>query len=266
MENNNEQIPNTQDKEVTKLSIGIAQDIGKRKEQQDSYGYNFGDESKGSLFIVADGMGGMEYGSTASAFATGFTSEVFGKQDSIPDIPDFLTKMMYSLNQKVVTFSQEKNLAGGVGTTVVSVVIVDNHLYWVSIGDSRIYLFKENYLLQLTYDHVYENQLKKKVENSEISLTDALKSHEKGYLTSYIGIGHLKEVDYNVKPLALEKGDKIVLCSDGIYNALSEVEFVQHLNKPPQQSCDDIVDVIAAKEYRSQDNMTITIIEYKGEQ
>jgi len=247
------------------LVIGQSQDIGKRGQQQDAYGFNFGDKAKGSLFIVADGMGGMEFGDVASQFAVDYVTEHFGKQDSIDDIPTYFTEILKTVNTQVVNFAQQRDLAGGVGTTFVGIIIVQNKLFWVSVGDSHIYLFKNNYLTLLSYDHIYANKLAQKVKQKEISLKESLSNPEKSYLTSYLGVKELTEIDYNITPYTLEKGDKIVLCSDGIYGVISEAEFCDHLQKEPQTCTNDLVKTILSKNIDSQDNMTIITIEYKGE-
>jgi len=269
-ENNNDvnsmdETPITSVKNNAILVVGQSQNIGKREQQQDSFGFNFGDKSKGCLFMVADGMGGMEYGDVASNFLVDYIDDDFAKRSEIDDIPSYFTQILIAANKQVVDFASKKDLIGRVGTTFVGIIIVENKLYWASVGDSRVYLFKDNFLTQLSFDHVYANELDKKVRGGEISLAEALNNREKGYLTSYLGVGELKEIDYNIKPYILEKGDKIVLCSDGIYGVLSEAEFCQHLVKQPQQCTDDIVDTILKKNYSSQDNMTIITVEYKGE-
>jgi len=245
--------------------VGQSQNIGKRSQQQDAYGFSFGSNIKGSLFMVADGMGGMEFGDIASHFTVDFIKDDFDKKSEMQDIPNYFIEILKEANNRVFDFASEKDLAGGVGTTFVGIVIQKDKLYWASIGDSRIYLYKNSYLTQLSFDHVYLNELNKKVQQGEITIKQALSHREKGFLTSYLGVENLQEIDYNIKPYILEKGDKIVLCSDGIYGVLSEAEFCEHLSKDPQTCSNDIVKAILAKKIDSQDNLTIITIEYRGE-
>ena len=103
MQKDFDSIPNTNDKAQLKFNVGYCQNIGNREQQQDAYGYRIGDEGKSSYFVVADGMGGMEFGNIASGFAIDYTTAVFDKQNQIENIPEYFTKMLHGL-KRLLTF------------------------------------------------------------------------------------------------------------------------------------------------------------------
>ena len=114
----------------------------------------------------------------------------------------------------------------------MAVIIKDHKLYYVSVGDSRIYLIRKEEIAQITEDQNYRLTLKRELENNTLSQEEYLK--EIPYadaLISYIGMGGLKVIEYNSDyPLELKDGDKILLCSDGFYRSFSEKEIIEEVN------------------------------------
>ena len=97
--------------------------------------------------------------------------------------------------------------------------------------------------------------------NGSGSFTGALTHPKAAGLTSYLGMGRLKYVDMPARPLALRPGDKFVLMSDGVYNALDEAELIKALEAPAQKAAQRLEKAISAKNYMTQDNFTAVIIE-----
>ena len=150
------------------------------------------------------------------------------------------------------------------GTTVASILIQKQQLYWFSAGDSRIYLYRNGELVQATIDHYYGFVLRKKFERGEISKElleqEARKSET---LVSFLGVNGLPFFCSNDTPFELRSGDMVLLTTDGMYRALSDNNIEQIL-----QNFVNIPDALLALESRVssctrnqiRDNMTVSII------
>jgi PPM family protein phosphatase len=239
------------------ILIGNSQEKGSRKVQEDSFSSI--ESENGMIAIVADGMGGLEYGKIASSTAVKMFIEEFAKEYEMYDVEKFLINTTYTANENIV------NMANGrkIGTTVVATVIKDDILHWISVGDSRIYLHRKGELIKLNKEHTYERVLNDRYESGEISRNDVQKHPQKEFLTSYIGYDEFHEIEYSKKPIQLIKGDKVILMSDGIYKSISEEELKEILQKKnnPDKVCDIITDKIEKKRIVNQDNMTIIMME-----
>ena len=241
---------------------GNAQHIGARPQQQDAFGFSDPDDPKfvahgGFLGVVADGMGGLTHGSEASHSAVQAFLNAYKRKSAGESIPKALTRCLGEANMGVLRVTQNAPAGEEVGTTLVAAVLHDHVLYWVSVGDSRIYLFRGRTLTQLTADHVYAQDLNRQAADGKISLSEALSHPERSSLTSYLGQQDLAHVDKNVHPLPIKDDDCVMLCSDGFYRALTEQELVTGFRNSPQTACDTLLGQAIAKNRRQQDNMTV---------
>ena len=142
------------------------------------------------------------------------------------------------------------------------VFIYKTKLFWACVGDSRIYIFRDELLHQINEDHDYFNKMLVDFMYGNIALEDAKAHSEKDALTSYIGNENLPYIDYNSRGFALHKNDTIVLCSDGVYNSIGNLELSIHLQEDPQPAAEKIVKSIVRKKIPHQDNITILAINY----
>jgi PPM family protein phosphatase len=243
-----------------KIVAGNAQHIGARQEQQDSFRFSDPRNEEfmshgGFLGVVADGMGGLSHGSEASHAAVRAFLLTYESKAPSESIPDALARSLIAANQTVVALADRVGSANGTGTTLAAAVLHGDSLYWISAGDSRVYLCHGNSLTRITTDHVYARQLNEKVARGVISRAEAQQNSERAALTSFLG--DLKEVDRSLRPRALRKGDGVILCSDGLYRALSEAEIIEAFQGDPQSACDTLVRQAVAKQRNQQDNLTI---------
>ena len=245
-----------------KIKVGKLHAQGARSSQQDCLAVSPIElyPQKGVLALVADGMGGLSDGdrmsqAAASAMMNGFMTG----RDMAP--ADLILALTAEANQAVNRVLGPQN-QGKSGTTLVGGVVRDGMFHYVSVGDSRICLFRQGQLTQLNREHVYRNELATHAINGAGTLWDANNHPKAGALTSYLGMGALKYVDIAAEPVKLRGGDKIVLMSDGVYNAMSLLELENALNKEAQQAADIIGQTIHAKAYRNQDNYTAVILEF----
>lgn len=255
-----------------KFSIipGNAQSIGKRGEQQDSFGFTdiFNKElvdKVGGLVVLADGMGGLERGGEASLLAVKTMINNYTNRSSKELIYESLYMALNEANFQVLNFAEKEGLNFNVGSTLVAAVIFKKKLYWISVGDSRIYLFRKGRLIKINTEHIFAKQLEKKVVNGEITVEEADDNPEKNFLTSFLGLEQLDEIDQNTSAIELENKDMIMLCSDGLYNALSHKEISSILNKHnrnPQKAAEELIKKVKEKNLIHQDNATVAILEY----
>jgi len=171
-------------------------------------------------------------------------------------LPAFVALAMATVNGAKVL-----GLEGEVGTTLVAAVVKDRQLYWVSVGDSRIYLYRRGIMYQLTTDHDYGRELARQAKAGELSWEEALGHSQREALTSYLGLPELPEVHRSTTPMPLAPGDRILLCSDGLYRALSLEEMGGALAAAsPQEAAEALVAQALAKRNPHQDNITVAIL------
>ena len=138
-------------------------------------------------------------------------------------------------------------------------------MHWVSVGDSRIYLKRGERLIQVNEEHKYFFQLLDNVIDGEMTVKQADSDKQKNALYSCFGMERFGALERSVNGFNLKSGDKIILCSDGIYNSLDKSEFNKLLRYQPQQAANKAISYIRDKKIPSQDNMTILIIAYYKE-
>lgn len=240
---------------------------GTRDMQQDDYYLSDITKShnKNRIFaVVCDGMGGMSNGEKASRTAVKTIAKAYDNirtNESI-DCNKFLTEQTILCNELVNNIHDNKNCEGS-GTTMTSVLIEDNKLYWCSVGDSRIYIKRGNELYLVTRDHNYYLLLKTMADKGEINLKSAKNHPQREALISYIGMKNIEIMDSNPMPYYLQNDDIILMCSDGVTKTLDKNDIYKSLcNKDAYSIVENIVDNINHKNLNSQDNATLIVIKY----
>lgn len=246
-------------KKQPKVLIGNAQYIGTRAEQEDSF--STAEDKKAVLAVLADGMGGYSDGKLASSLTVDAFVQEFLNAENIYPVDQFLMNTVNVCNRTVLDKAKGKRM----GATVVAALISQGNLYWISIGDSAIILFKNGELINVNKKHIFEAVLENQYVSGKISEEQLLASPLKKRVTSYIGTEVLKEIDINENPIKLRHGDRVILCSDGVYNSISEIELEKILNKKtdPFDVAEEIIDTIKKKDLVSQDNATVIVLEYR---
>ncbi len=243
-----------------KITPGNAQDIGARKEQQDCFCFsNLGDARfvahGGLLAILGDGMGGMADGGRASSLAVRTFLQQYESKTADESIPAALQRSLVAAFRVVGTFNQ--GAAAEAGSTLVAAVVCQDSLYWTSVGDSHIYLLRDGELAQLNREHNYGQKLLDGVAQGSYSWSDAISHPEREHLTSYVGMSKPAEVDCNVRPFALQEGDHVILCSDGVYRMISAAEIARAFQARPSVACESIRRKVLSLRHSNQDNLTI---------
>ncbi len=213
---------------------------------------------KGFLAIVADGMGGHAAGEVASLMAVETIVKTYYKQEDTPEASLF---MAFSKANRAIWQAATKNvMQKGMGTTCTAVAICQDQLYVAHVGDSRLYIFKNGQLIQLSTDHTYVQEL---IMQGVISPEEAEKHPDRNVLTRAMGTHNKVEIDVFQAKTLFENNDRLLLCSDGLYDYFTNDELADFFNIPLlNESAQQMVD--AAKQRGGHDNITVLLIEKVG--
>ena len=245
-----------------RFAAGNAQHVGARPDQEDAFGFSDPQDKSflahgGFLGVVADGMGGLANGSEASHAAVRAFLCAYEAKSPDESVRAALGRSLHEANRAVLAVAEKASSSDGVGTTLAAAVIVGDSLHWISAGDSRIYVLHNEHLTRVTADHIYAKELNEQVALGKISRAEAQSHSERAFLTSHLGQRNVREVDRNVRDFPLRPGDCVILCSDGLYRALSEAEITEAFQGDLQGACDSWIRRALEKERAHQDNLTV---------
>jgi protein phosphatase len=218
------------------------------------------------LFVVCDGMGGHKAGEVASKLAVEAIAGFIHRSEEDPEMTwpyGFNTQISYDenrlntairlANRVVFRHAASSDDYTGMGTTVVAAMVSPRkaEVTYAHVGDSRIYLIRGGSMLQLTRDDTWANL----AAGRDVDATSPMRN----VLTK--ALGAREEVDFDVARLALEPGDVILLCSDGLTNMLSDARILEIVGArcPDLESvCRDLV--AAANEQGGRDNISVVVV------
>ncbi len=237
--------------------------IGDRSSQQDYCCITAPNmpDSKGCIAIVCDGMGGMQGGELASrCCAEQLFMRYYSAGYKSPD--QFFAQEIPLANNSVASLRDESGSPLGGGTTLVSVIVRDSQVYYASVGDSRIYLFRSGTICQLTRDHNYFLSLSQAVQRGELTIQQAMSDPQKDALISYIGMPGGAEIIDTPASFPYCSGDILLLCSDGLTKAMSAEEIAHTIAvniSDPSKIPDALTSAAYSKPMRH-DNITVAIV------
>ncbi len=232
----------------------MVSDVGlKREENQDSYGFAHTDRV--SFYLVADGMGGARGGGTASALAIhSVLRNAFDSDGTITE--ESLRSAIEVANEVIFERSREDLSLSGMGTTIVALALVGTRAILAHVGDSRIYCYHQNELMQVTRDHTLVQEL---VETGAIKPEDAAHHPIAHMLTRSLGPAGTVQVEVRTLEFELAPGDRFLLCSDGMYNLVEQKELEDYFGtNTPETAVEKLLNVVL--ERGASDNTTIEII------
>jgi PPM family protein phosphatase len=219
---------------------------------------------RGHLFIVADGMGGHAAGERASALAIGsvegFVLQAFqwfteltsqGEQDILRDF----RRALALANNRVLADAAQHPEFSGMGTTLTLAYTFGTELFVAHVGDSRCYLFREGKLHRLTSDHTFAEELLK----AGLLSPNQVQNHRwRHALTNAVG-GSAAELSVELHKLGLAAGDRLLLCSDGLTNMVTDETIARVIQEAdaPEAACRRLVD--EANEAGGRDNITVVL-------
>ena len=204
------------------MIVSAKTDIGmKRSSNQDSFNYGQLDGGAVTWAVVCDGMGGMAAGNVASTTAVEVISNSFennlSPKSSASAVRNLLKSSIESANARVYGMSMEDTELHGMGTTVVAVVVIKGVAYIAHAGDSRVYLYSNNKLTQLTTDHSVVQTL---VEKGQLTEEEAKNHPNKNVITRALGVASYIDIDF--EELEVAQGDSLLLCTDGLTNCIDD--------------------------------------------
>ena len=245
-----------------KLKVMGFSSPGKREEQQDSFQY----ELKGmtAVAVVCDGMGGMVGGSLASRYAVNRFMHDYKQESKDSNIISFLKHEVIRLDDAVFQMKDPEGNQLGAGTTLVAAIIRDMHLYWLSVGDSKLYIYRNHTLRCMTREHNYRLVLDEMKDNECLTEEGYRKEAERADgLISFLGMGNVKVFDVNECPFNIQDGDRFLLCSDGIYKTITD-DFLEELFQEYEGNLKDLMDImeqmIDENDIENQDNATLLLL------
>ncbi len=206
-------------------SFGVT-DVGKKRKMNQDYLF-YSDEPVGcfpNLYIVADGMGGHKAGDKASSYAVTRFVELAKKMT--PGHPfKIMEELILKVNAEVFRISCQQEEYAGMGTTFVAATVMDQIVYVMNVGDSRLYFYDGESLRQITMDHSLVEEL---VRAGELAPQESRNHPQKNIITRAIGVYENITPDFFKIPI--KKNQKILLCSDGLSNMVDDEMLEQILS------------------------------------
>jgi PPM family protein phosphatase len=239
--------PKAKEEPMTALRTAGRTDIGQVRENNEDTIVN-GE----CLALVADGMGGHPGGEVAANIAAGVVASVFTGQ-SVDELEAAVRAANWAIRDRAMN---QPNLEG-MGTTICAAgLLKTGRLAVVNVGDSRAYLWHEGALSQLTDDHSVTADL---IQRGELRQEEAEQHPYYGVLTRALGVGN--DVDIASTSFTIEENDRIILCSDGLFNEVtaSEIEVVMSAGNSLSVIVDELID--RALEHGGRDNVSVVVAE-----
>ena len=245
----------------TGIEVSVQSDIGcQRQNNEDSFGYWEPEDDqqflrKGRLAVVADGMGGYEGGQEASRLAVETLVEVY--RDFGGDDPQAaLVEALQTAHEQIREYSFAHPELRGMGTTCTAAAIVQDALYYVHVGDTRLYLIRDGQITRVTRDHSYVGRL---VESGMISPEEAENHPQRNILTAALGTNPDLIMDSPGQPKPLRPEDVLLICSDGLWGQVRDSEILDAVeNKSAEQTGRKLIEL--ARERGGPDNITVEVL------
>ena len=238
-----------------KFSVFQVSRRGGREKNEDRMGYCYTRES--GLFVLADGMGGHPEGEVAAQLALQTISALYQKEarPAIKDTTEFLSHALMAAHHQILRYASEKGMLDTPRTTLVACILQGAGATWVHCGDSRLYVVRDGEMLTRTRDHSYLEQQQAggaRVEHINRNI-----------LFTCLG-SPTKPVFDVTGPVILQQGDKLLLCSDGLWGSLSDDEIVKHMAaKGVSDAVPDLVENALRVAGEQSDNVTVLAMEWE---
>ena len=245
------------------VKVVVLSDLGNIRTNNEDIGmfFRIADEEirkeKGYLFVVADGMGGHQAGEVASRLAAETISQEYFNQNENGSIEKNLHKAFLAANKKIYSMASSNPQYRGMGTTCTSLVVKDQQIYFAHAGDSRAYILQNNSITRITEDHTYVQEL---VNRGDISADEAETHPKRNILTNAMGTKPDLRVDTGKSALPFLENNRLLLCSDGLYDYIKDNELADILStKPLHEAASYMIE--QAKKRGGHDNITVVLAE-----
>jgi serine/threonine protein phosphatase PrpC len=239
-----------------KFSVFQVSRKGGRLKNEDRMGYCYTRES--GLFVLADGMGGHPEGEVAAQMALQTIAALY-QREARPILKDpkaFLTSSVLAAHQQIMRYAGAKAMLDTPRTTVVAAVLQGTTAHWVHCGDSRLYVVRDGALLTRTRDHSHAERPRAGIASSD--------PVNRNLLLTCLGSPSAPMID-TAPPLQLQRGDRIMLCSDGLWGVLDDALIVHTLSsgKPVSDAAPDLAEMALRRGGSHSDNVTLIALEWE---
>lgn len=211
--------------------------------------------------IVADGMGGHKAGDVASQMAVERISAYMQGLSfpmDVTEIENQVDSAIHLANQEIYQYAKNNPECSGMGTTVVIAVVNEHRGVLAHIGDSRIYRWHNGELELLTNDHTLVNEL---LKNHQITPEEALTHPRRNIITRAVGTDEVVEADFSM--VEWKAGDIFLLCSDGLYGKVSQLDMERILQEADvEKAAEELVNL--ALDAGGHDNITVALLKHKN--
>ena len=232
---------------------------GGREKNEDRMGYCYTRDA--GLFALADGMGGHPEGEVASQIALQTLAARF-QRDAKPALAEpvrFLNESIIAGHLELLRYAAQKALPDTPRTTIVACLLQGNAAYWSHCGDSRLYLVRGNKLVARTRDHSYTE-----LQETLSHVVPMGERFNRNVLFTCLGSPGKPVVD-TVGPMLLQRGDRILLCSDGLWGNVSDEAVLEHLARHSiSQAAPELVEMALRAGGAKCDNVTVLAIEWEA--
>jgi protein phosphatase len=238
-------------KEVNSL-VHLLTDIGNFRKVNEDYVDYFTDETK-RIYVIADGMGGHNAGEIASKLAVENTISYINSLEELDDLEESIREAVLDSNMKIFELSSSRNELNGMGTTLTACLVKGGEMVVAHVGDSRCYVIKDKKISQVTKDHSLVQQL---LDEGSITESEADNHPNKNIITRALGTNSTVEVD--VIKMDIEGVEKVILCTDGLSNLISEQELYDIVMNE-DDCCAELIEL--SKSRGAKDNISVIVFE-----
>jgi protein phosphatase len=241
------------------IQVGSRSAQGLRPKNEDRY---YVADPANRVFLVADGMGGQEFGERASGLAAEIIPRVVqDRLDAHADPNDAVQLALDEANRAILDAGQHQAVGRRMGTTAVLAVRQADRVYVAGLGDSRAYLIRGDRVEQLTVDHTVADALER---NGTLTHEQARQSPWRNSLYKFLGCAEMAG-EADVRPFTPEAGDRLLLASDGLTNHVSPDDLRQGaIQYPDPQEWADVLVELALRR-GSRDNVTCVVVAFNRE-
>jgi PPM family protein phosphatase len=243
-------------KKAMKFSVFQVSRKGGRERNEDRMGYSYTRESL--LLALADGMGGHPEGEVAAQLALQTMSAMFQKEARpyIQNVTEFLASALMAAHHQIIRYASEKAMLDTPRTTLVACLVQNGEAYWIHCGDSRLYFLRSGDMVTRTRDHSY-------VEQHSAGIIKLEKFNRNVLFTC---LGSPTKPVYDISgPHPLQQGDRVMLCSDGLWGSINNDDDIVHTLSKGQvaQAVPDSVELALRMGGEHCDNVTVIAIEWE---
>ena len=232
---------------------------GGREKNEDRMGYCYTRDA--GLFALADGMGGHPEGEVASQLSLQTMAALF-QRDAKPTLPDpirFLHDAILAGHQQLLRYATQKSLVDTPRTTIVACVVQGNAAYWAHCGDSRLYMLRGEKLVARTRDHSYSE-----LQQTMSQVVPMGEKFNRNVLFTCLGSPGKPVID-TVGPLLMQTGDRLMLCSDGLWGTVSDAVIVSHMARQPiSEAVPELVELALRSGGAKCDNVSVLAVQWEA--